>query len=109
MFRQTRPAEPDQELVWRAREGDTRAFDALILKYGEKLHGLVCHMTSMPTSTCSPRCRTLGMKDFEISRVVFFIAKRAGLFHYRFMLVRTLLNLAIALLVIGLSSCCCLF
>jgi len=46
MFRQSRPPDPDQDLVTRAREGDTRAFDALILKYGDKLYGLVYHMTS---------------------------------------------------------------
>ncbi|MFZ9936415.1 MAG: hypothetical protein ACO3JG_05085 [Luteolibacter sp.] len=45
----------------------------------------------------------------EIARPVFFIAKRTGLFQYRAMLVRTLLNLAAAILVIGLGSCCCLF
>jgi RNA polymerase sigma factor (sigma-70 family) len=45
MLRQTRPPDPDQYLVDRAKEGDTRAFDALILKYGDKLYGLVHHMT----------------------------------------------------------------
>ncbi|HSP42555.1 MAG TPA: sigma-70 family RNA polymerase sigma factor [Luteolibacter sp.] len=35
----------------RAREGDTRAFDALILKYGDKLYGLVYHMTSHKEDT----------------------------------------------------------
>ena len=38
--------DPDEDLVARARSGDTRAFDALILKYGEKLYGLVYNMTS---------------------------------------------------------------
>lgn len=51
MFRQPRPPDPDQELVERAREGDTRAFDALILKYGDKLYGLVYHMTSHKEDT----------------------------------------------------------
>ena len=51
MFRQSRPPDPDQELVTRAREGDTRAFDALILKYGDKLYGLVYHMTSHKEDT----------------------------------------------------------
>lgn len=45
MFRQSRPPDPDQDLVSRAREGDTRAFDALILKYGDKLYGLIFNMT----------------------------------------------------------------
>ncbi len=51
MFRQPRPPDPDQDLIDRAREGDTRAFDALILKYGEKLYGLVYHMTSHKEDT----------------------------------------------------------
>ncbi len=51
MFRQIRPPDPDQDLVTRAREGDTRAFDALILKYGDKLYGLVYHMTSHKEDT----------------------------------------------------------
>ena len=40
------PLDPDHELVSRARDGDTRAFDELIFKYGDKLYGLVYHMTS---------------------------------------------------------------
>lgn len=51
MFRQSRPPDPDQDLVTRAREGDTRAFDALILKYGDKLYGLIYHMTSHKEDT----------------------------------------------------------
>jgi RNA polymerase sigma factor (sigma-70 family) len=51
MFSQSRPPDPDQDLVTRAREGDTRAFDALILKYGDKLYGLVYHMTSHKEDT----------------------------------------------------------
>ena len=43
--------EPDEELVARAREGDTRAFDALILKYGDKLYGLIYNMTSHKEDT----------------------------------------------------------
>jgi RNA polymerase sigma factor (sigma-70 family) len=43
--------DPDGELVARAREGDTRAFDALILKYGDKLYGLVYNMTSNKEDT----------------------------------------------------------
>lgn len=51
MFRQSRPPDPDQDLVTRAKEGDTRAFDALILKYGDKLFGLVYSMTSHKEDT----------------------------------------------------------
>ncbi len=43
--------DPDGELVRRAQEGDTRAFDALILKYGDKLYGLVYNMTSHKEDT----------------------------------------------------------
>ncbi len=38
--------DPDAELVARAREGDTAAFDELVEKYTPKLYGLVYHMTS---------------------------------------------------------------
>jgi RNA polymerase sigma factor (sigma-70 family) len=51
MFPQSRPPDPDQVLVTLARDGDTRAFDALILKYGDKLYGLVYHMTSHKEDT----------------------------------------------------------
>lgn len=51
MFRQSRPPDPDQDLVARAQQGDTRAFDALILKYGDKLYGLVYNMTSHKEDT----------------------------------------------------------
>jgi RNA polymerase sigma-70 factor (ECF subfamily) len=51
MFRQLRPPDPDQDLVTRAQQGDTRAFDALILKYGDKLYGLVYNMTSHKEDT----------------------------------------------------------
>ena len=51
MFRQPRPPDPDQDLVTRAQQGDTRAFDALILKYGDKLYGLVHNMTSHKEDT----------------------------------------------------------
>jgi RNA polymerase sigma factor (sigma-70 family) len=51
MFRQPRPPDPDQELVTRAQQGDTRAFDALILKYGDKLYSLVYNMTSHKEDT----------------------------------------------------------
>ncbi|WP_338687524.1 sigma-70 family RNA polymerase sigma factor [Haloferula helveola] len=43
--------DPDEDLVTRAQEGDTRAFDALILKYGEKLYGLIYNMTSNKEDT----------------------------------------------------------
>ena len=51
MFRQSSPTDPDQDLVTRAKNGDTRAFDALILKYGDKLFGLVYSMTSHKEDT----------------------------------------------------------
>ncbi|MFD0892092.1 sigma-70 family RNA polymerase sigma factor [Luteolibacter ambystomatis] len=51
MFSQPQQPDPDRELVARAREGDTRAFDALILKYGDKLYGLVYNMTSHKEDT----------------------------------------------------------
>lgn len=43
--------DPDADLVQRAREGDTRAFDQLILKYGDKLYGLIYNMTSNKEDT----------------------------------------------------------
>ncbi|MEO0414941.1 MAG: sigma-70 family RNA polymerase sigma factor, partial [Verrucomicrobiota bacterium] len=44
----TQPAkiDPDAELVLRARDGDTSAFDELVVKYTPKLYGLIYHMTS---------------------------------------------------------------
>lgn len=36
----------DAELVTRTQAGDAEAFDALILKYSQRLYGLVYHMTS---------------------------------------------------------------
>jgi RNA polymerase sigma factor (sigma-70 family) len=39
-------AEEDRELVQRAQEGDTRAFDQLVRKYTPKIYGLVYNMTS---------------------------------------------------------------
>ena len=41
----TKPDE-DKKLVDRAREGDTSAFDELVIKHSPKLYGLVYHMTS---------------------------------------------------------------
>jgi RNA polymerase sigma-70 factor (ECF subfamily) len=51
MLRQPRPPDPDQDLITRAQQGDTRAFDLLILKYGDKLYGLVYNMTSHKEDT----------------------------------------------------------
>ncbi len=44
--RKMRKPDPDLDLVQRAREGDTKAFDDLVEKYTPKLYGLVYHMTS---------------------------------------------------------------
>ncbi len=44
--RKMRKVDPDLELVQRAREGDTAAFDELVVKYTPKIYGLVYHMTS---------------------------------------------------------------
>lgn len=41
-----RKVDEDLELVNRAREGDTAAFDELVVKYTPRLYGLVYHMTS---------------------------------------------------------------
>lgn len=38
--------DPDKELVARAQNGDTVAFDELVVKFTPKLYGLVYHMTS---------------------------------------------------------------
>jgi RNA polymerase sigma-70 factor (ECF subfamily) len=43
--------DPDHDLVQRARQGDTRAFDSLVLKHGDRLYGLVYHMTSNKEDT----------------------------------------------------------
>ena len=43
--------DPDYEFVQRAQEGDTRAFDELVLKYSKKLYGLVYNMTSNKEDT----------------------------------------------------------
>jgi len=51
MLRQPRPPDPDEDLVSRSKDGDTRAFDALILKYGDKLYGLVYNMTNHKEDT----------------------------------------------------------
>ena len=41
-----RKPDPDIDLVERARNGDTHAFDELVRKYTPKVYGLVYHMTS---------------------------------------------------------------
>lgn len=43
--------DPDHELVQRAQDGDTRAFDELVVKYSRKLYGLVYNMTSNKDDT----------------------------------------------------------
>ena len=43
--------DPDYDLVRRAQEGDTRAFDELVVKYSKKLYGLVYNMTSNKEDT----------------------------------------------------------
>ena len=45
MAHQRKP-DADKHLVERAREGDTKAFDELVVKYSPKLYGLVYNMTS---------------------------------------------------------------
>lgn len=41
----------DQDLVLRAREGDTRAFDALVLRHRDRLHRTVFRMTDHQEDT----------------------------------------------------------
>jgi len=41
-----RKPDEDKDLVVRARNGDTVAFDELVIKYSPRLYGLVYHMTS---------------------------------------------------------------
>ena len=43
--------DPDLELVQRAQSGDASAFDELVVKYSQKLYGLVYHMTSNKDDT----------------------------------------------------------
>ena len=38
--------DPDQDLITRSQNGDTRAFDELVRKYTPKLYGLIYNMTS---------------------------------------------------------------
>lgn len=44
-------SDPDHDLVRRAQDGDTRAFDDLVVKYSPKLYGMVYHMTSNKDDT----------------------------------------------------------
>ncbi|MDE0825385.1 MAG: sigma-70 family RNA polymerase sigma factor [Akkermansiaceae bacterium] len=44
-------SDPDYEFVQRAQDGDTRAFDELVIKYSKKLYGLVYNMTSNKEDT----------------------------------------------------------
>ena len=48
---QRKSIDPDAELVQRAQDGDTRAFDELVEKYSRKLYGLVYNMTSNKEDT----------------------------------------------------------
>ncbi len=43
--------DPDQELVRRAQEGSTQAFDELVVKFSPRLYGMVYHMTSNKEDT----------------------------------------------------------
>ena len=45
MAAKPRKPDPDRELVERAQQGDTAAFDELVIKHSPKLYGLVYHMT----------------------------------------------------------------
>lgn len=45
------PSDPDYEFVQRSQDGDTRAFDELVIKYSKKLYGLVYNMTSNKEDT----------------------------------------------------------
>lgn len=43
--------DPDLQLVQLAQSGDTKAFDELVMKYSQKLYGLIYHMTSNKDDT----------------------------------------------------------
>ena len=51
MAKQRKSVDPDAELVQLAQDGDTRAFDELVVKYSRKLYGLVYNMTSNKEDT----------------------------------------------------------
>lgn len=51
MSSESEATDNDVELVKRAQEGDTKAFDVLVLKYSKKLYGLVYNMTSNKEDT----------------------------------------------------------
>jgi RNA polymerase sigma factor (sigma-70 family) len=51
MEKKKKSVDPDADLVRRAQEGDTRAFDELVMKYSRKLYGLVYNMTSNKEDT----------------------------------------------------------
>nr|MBR9810300.1 sigma-70 family RNA polymerase sigma factor [bacterium] len=40
------PADTDEVLVARAQNGDTSAFDQLVIRYSPRLYGMIYHMTS---------------------------------------------------------------
>lgn len=48
---QEEKTDPDHELVRRAQDGNTRAFDDLVVKYSTKLYGMVYHMTANKEDT----------------------------------------------------------
>ncbi|MDB4294868.1 sigma-70 family RNA polymerase sigma factor [Akkermansiaceae bacterium] len=43
--------DPDHDLVRRAQNGETRAFDELVIKFSPKLYGMVYHMTANKEDT----------------------------------------------------------
>jgi len=45
-FRPGEPQVPDEELVDRAQAGDIKAFDWLVLRYKDRLYGVIYNMTS---------------------------------------------------------------
>ncbi len=51
MAKQRKSVDPDADLVQRSQDGDTRAFDELVVKYSRKLYGLVYNMTSNKEDT----------------------------------------------------------
>ncbi|CAN5429885.1 RNA polymerase sigma factor RpoE [soil metagenome] len=46
MATNARKPDEDKDLVSRSQQGDTAAFDALVVKHAPKLYGLIYHMTS---------------------------------------------------------------